>query len=541
MNDVPDAELLAEFARNQSEAAFAALVERHLGLVHSVAARHTSNPQHAQDISQAVFIILARKAGSLGGKIVLAGWLYHTARLTAANFQRAEARRIHREQEAYMGAQSNEPEASNPGKAEAEVWRALSPQLEAAMAHLGHADRDALVLRYFQNKNLTEVGAALGVAERAAQKRVSRALEKLRKFFSQRGVTLSVAAIAGAVSANSVQAAPTTLAIKISGVAAKGLATTNVITTLVKGTMKTMNWMKLKFAMGVGVAALVAGGAAALAVSQAVGGDQLTVSEIARQTQAAYAALSSYRDTCTGTAANGATVTEATGKIQLQRPLLYRVEWTSAGGLYPSRGLAWSDGGANFYVSTAADKFEAAPGDKIRDMQQAFAFAGGSSGSLASTIPAAFFNLSFGDSLAVFATGRTKTKRLADEKVGEVDCYVVVSILDGSKMKVPDTANVKFKSLGTTTTTLWIGKEDHLIRKVRTVSAGQSFVMKWTDEMLTRQLTLQNKPVTPENLAALRADMEKAQAAAGLSDFVFTETHDNISVNQNFPRGDFAR
>ena len=108
MTDVPDDRLLEQFTRDSSEEAFAALVRRHLALVHSVALRHTTNPQHAEDITQAVFIILARKAGSLGRKTVLPGWLYHTARLTAANFQRAEARRVRREQEAFMQSQLEE-------------------------------------------------------------------------------------------------------------------------------------------------------------------------------------------------------------------------------------------------------------------------------------------------------------------------------------------------------------------------------------------------------------------------------------------------
>ncbi|MEP6664669.1 MAG: sigma factor, partial [Verrucomicrobiota bacterium] len=102
MTDAPDSELLEQFSRDDSEAAFAELVQRHIALVHSVALRHTVSQQHAQDITQAVFIVLARKAGSLGRKTVLPGWLYHTARLTAANWQRAETRRVHREQEAFM-------------------------------------------------------------------------------------------------------------------------------------------------------------------------------------------------------------------------------------------------------------------------------------------------------------------------------------------------------------------------------------------------------------------------------------------------------
>jgi len=84
MTDVPDARLLELFARNGSEEAFAALVQRHIAVVHSVALRHTANPQHAQDITQAVFIILARKAGTLGEKTILPGWLYRTPRFAAA-------------------------------------------------------------------------------------------------------------------------------------------------------------------------------------------------------------------------------------------------------------------------------------------------------------------------------------------------------------------------------------------------------------------------------------------------------------------------
>src|SRR5437870_4060422 len=169
MTDRPDADLLAEFVRDHSEPAFTALVERHIGLVHSVALRHTANPQHGQDITQAVFIILARKAASLSRQTVLAGWLYHTARLTAANFQRAEIRRIRREQEVFMQSTLNE---SGPDP----LWAELSPLLDDAMARLRAGDRDALVLRYFQNKSFAEVGTAMGLRERAAQKRVLRAV-----------------------------------------------------------------------------------------------------------------------------------------------------------------------------------------------------------------------------------------------------------------------------------------------------------------------------------------------------------------------------
>jgi RNA polymerase sigma factor (sigma-70 family) len=257
MTDVPDARLLEQFARNGSEEAFAALVQRHIALVHSVALRHTANAQHAQDITQAVFVILARKAGSLGRRTVLPGWLYHTARLTAANLQRAETSRVRREQEAFM--QSQFEESVNDA-----LWRELSPQLDEAMAGLGTSERDALVLRYFQNQSMAEVGKFLGLAKNTAQKRVSRALEKLRAFFTKRGVSSTTAIIAGAISANSVQAAPVALIKSVTAVAvAKGATAGGSTLTLIKGALKIMAWTKAKTAIVVGTAVILAAGTTA--------------------------------------------------------------------------------------------------------------------------------------------------------------------------------------------------------------------------------------------------------------------------------------
>ncbi len=209
MSDLSDTELLEQFARNKSEAAFTELVERHIGLVYSTAFRKTGNPQQSEDITQAVFIILARKANSLGPKTVLPGWLHHTARFTAANLRRAELCRIRREQEAFMQSTMDEtaPDA---------LWRGLSPLLDDAVAALGASERDAIVLRFFQNRSLAEVGATLGASEDATRMRVNRALEKMRKFFARRGVTISSAAIAGTISANSAHAAPAGLAAIVS-------------------------------------------------------------------------------------------------------------------------------------------------------------------------------------------------------------------------------------------------------------------------------------------------------------------------------------
>lgn len=254
MSEMTDIDLLEQFKRTESDEAFAALVERYINLVHSVALRHSGSPQHAEEITQAVFIILARRAASLGPRIVLPGWLYNAARLTAANFMRSEIRRRKREQEAFMQSIIEEPPRQP-------TWGESSPLLDAAMARLKPADRDALVLRYFQNRSLPEVGKALGIEERAAQKRVERALEKLRRFFAKRGVVATASVIATEMSSHSLQAAPGGLAHAITLAALKGSAVTGPTLTLVKGTVRTMTWLKAKTAIVYGSVALLAGGA----------------------------------------------------------------------------------------------------------------------------------------------------------------------------------------------------------------------------------------------------------------------------------------
>ena len=245
-------ERLRNYSQQGSEEAFAELVRQHVNLVYSAALRQVGIAAHAEEITQAVFVILARKSARLRPDTILDAWLYETTRLTALSFLRGERRRQLREQEAYM--QSTLQEST-----EVPVWNQLAPLLDDAMSRLGRKDREAVVLRFFKEKSLREVAAALKVTETAAQSRVRRALEKLHRFFSKRGVSSTTAIIAGAISTHSVQAAPVALAKAVTAVAfAKGAAASGSTLTLIKGALKIMAWTKAKTAIVVTAGAILA-------------------------------------------------------------------------------------------------------------------------------------------------------------------------------------------------------------------------------------------------------------------------------------------
>ena len=253
--------LVQAYAAEQSEPAFAAIVSRHVGLVHSAALRQLRDEHLAQDVTQAVFVLLARKAGLLSPETVLSGWLYRTTLFACADVRRREMRRQQREQEALMQA-SIESQTSDTQT----VWSKLAPILEENMARLRDRDRDTLVLRFFENKSIKEIATTLGLDERAAQKRVQRALEKLRGSFTRRGITFSAALISSAIAANSVSAAPAS--VNTLAVAAAGRNATESTDLIMRGVFKALLWAKVKLALSVGAAALLIGAATTLGLTQ---------------------------------------------------------------------------------------------------------------------------------------------------------------------------------------------------------------------------------------------------------------------------------
>jgi len=227
-----DRQLLQQFKREGSETAFGELVRRHIDLVYSAALRVVNGDTHlAQDVTQTVFFDLARKPGNLPRGVVLAGWLHRHTCFRAATAVRTEQRRAIREQTAIaMRALDDSTEPP---------WAQIAPYLDEGLNQLNSSDRDAIVLRFLKRQDFRAVGAALGISEDAAQKRVSRALDKLRGVLSRRGVTLTAVGLTSVLTAEAVTAAPAALAAGVTSAAleaAKATGTTLMILKLMTTT-----------------------------------------------------------------------------------------------------------------------------------------------------------------------------------------------------------------------------------------------------------------------------------------------------------------
>jgi RNA polymerase sigma factor (sigma-70 family) len=250
-----DAELLRRFLRDGSQEAFAGLVTEHTDLVFSSAMRRLGNQTAAEDVTQAVFVILAQKAATMNpDKVNLPGWFYNTTRYASLAYLRDERLRKKREREAGMAGTEQSVES---------VWSAAAPLLEEGLDRLGQGERELLLAKFFKNRNYGEISSGLGITETVARKKVSRAVEKLRSFFRRKGVVVPAALLAATLSANTVLAAPAGLAgsVTAAAVAKGGVVLAPKIGLIAKGAIKMMMWAKLKMAAACLVAVTVSGAA----------------------------------------------------------------------------------------------------------------------------------------------------------------------------------------------------------------------------------------------------------------------------------------
>jgi outer membrane lipoprotein-sorting protein len=274
------------------------------------------------------------------------------------------------------------------------------------------------------------------------------------------------------------------------------------ITTLVKGTMKTMTWLKLKFATGVGVAALLAGGAATVAISETGGGDKLTPQEIAKQSQDAYAALSSYSDSGIVVSTVGGTTLKHAFSIKLARPNLYRIEWEQPTAYFTNKGAVWSAGSGDFLDSNGRLN------KRQNSADVAISTAAGISGGSSQTVPSAFLRLK-NDLLNSFISSK-ELKLRNSEKINNVDCHVLTAQNLNNKKGVE--------------LTLWIGKADFLIHQRRQVMNPGA----------VKAMVAETSKSHPE--LGARLNTELASESVGM-----VETHENIVLNKKFSPADFAR
>lgn len=252
MQTKSDAQLLRDYATRGAEAAFTELVHRHTSLVYSAALRQVDSPEAAAEIAQNVFLGLARDARALTPRLApeasLAGWLCRSARNLSLNFRRDEFRRHARERQVMQELISIPDDAPD--------WERLRRVLDDAMSELSETDYDALVLRFYQNQDFRNVGAALGVSDDTAQKRVARALEKLRELLSRHGIRTTAAALSVVITANAVQAAPLGLALTISSAALAGAA---ISTSTIIAATKTIAMTTLQKTLVTATVAVLAG------------------------------------------------------------------------------------------------------------------------------------------------------------------------------------------------------------------------------------------------------------------------------------------
>lgn len=254
-----DSALLARWLDHGNEAAFRGLVERYAGLVFLAARRCAGDEEHASEAVQLTFITLAKRAGSLKGSESLAGWLHQTAVLQARNLMRRHQRELRKRQQLHAHMDELSAETAD------EAWTRMQPVIDEALSSLPHGDREALLLRFYRSLTIREVGATLGIATAAAQKRLDRAMERLRRQLSRRGCqvsgTLATALLVG-FGADAEAAVP-----GIPAISSKALAASSATTASLAAVVRFFLMTK-KTTVTLAAAVLLAGAGAVLLVNR---------------------------------------------------------------------------------------------------------------------------------------------------------------------------------------------------------------------------------------------------------------------------------
>jgi len=460
-----DWQTLRNFVDHNSEEAFAALMARYLGLVYSVCRRELTDDQSAEDVTQAVFLLLARKAPTLRRGVILSGWLFQTARYAAKNARLQAQRRAAYEQKAAE-------EMLSQSEMEDAAWAEIEPVLNQSLAALRPADRDCVLLRFFQGLTFAEVGTALDLSEEAARKRVTRALDKMRHFFGKNGVIVPGAALAVLLSAHAAKAAPAHL----SGAAATILAGSVPvpISVITEGVLHAMKIAQIKFAassiavvVGFSTYAIARGGLTPFTMGYKIqaltafptpghvlpqnAAKSLTSVQIASHCREAYAALTSYQGTSTVTtkfeSSSFPMVLEShtSASVQFASPGKIHVEGKTSNG---SSFAYISDGNATAVTYLGLNNWK-----KVDTTESAVAGVTGIALHAATTIPALLLKIKWGNPLAL---GKLLDSEVREDSVGGHPCYVVTTHL-----KTP---------ARTETAYLWVDEKNFLLRRLVTES-----------------------------------------------------------------------
>lgn len=251
-----DLELLKAYADHKDQGAFAQLVRRHSLWLYSAARRQLGDDHLAEDATQAVFLLLSRRANSLRRYRYLSGWLFLALSYCIRNLKQQRSRRQRREQEAAtMRPETLAPDAP---------WTEIAPLLESALGRLGRPDREAVLLRFYEQKPLAEVGRLLGVSEEAARKRVNRAVDRLRQHLAARGVEAQSLGLSALILARATESGPEGLVTRIVASVREGIGA-GTAGGIAQGAGKMMVMAKVKVAAVLIAASL---GAGAVALSQ---------------------------------------------------------------------------------------------------------------------------------------------------------------------------------------------------------------------------------------------------------------------------------